>query len=61
MMTPLDKSPLPLSSIPIFIIPIEPTIPIALNSASSFSVVLVDDKPVVTFLKVCSSRIMQGF
>ena len=51
MMTPLDKSDLPLSSIAIFITPILPTIPNALNIASSFSVVLVDDKPVVTFFQ----------
>ena len=47
MMTPRDKRDFPLSSIPIFIIPILPTIPNALRVASSFSEVFVDDKPVL--------------
>ena len=51
MMAPLDKRDFPLSSLPIFIIPIDQTIPNALNIASSFSVVLVDDKLVVTFFE----------
>ena len=50
MMTPLDKSDLPLSSIPIFIIPILPNKPIALNVASSFSETFVVDNPDLTFV-----------
>ena len=50
MMTPLDKRDFPLSSIPIFMIPILPKIPIALNVASSFSDTFVDDNPDLTFV-----------
>ena len=50
MMTPLDSRDFPPSSIPRFIIPIEPKSPIAPNVASSFSETFVVDNPDLTLV-----------